>query len=179
MHGLGEGHYALEIDPRKQQVALDCLHDGYLMAAAIAGGDLWESPTAVAKYKALCDYLKANYGITKIILWAQSMGGLPACGLIEAGTVPEICGALFTYPLLLKGEFGLPVTRDYTKFTMPVRLFASYGDGTASRADNADPFALGVTPYAPEHQIVPATGDHGDRSHFPSTDYRAAFARWR
>jgi hypothetical protein len=61
--------------------------------------------------------------------------------------------------------------------TVPMRSYASYGDTTVHRAQNADAFQTKVLSSRTEAAVVACTGNHGDVSHFQGADYIQFFDR--
>lgn len=204
-HGSGDTQLALTTSPIATQDACTqaLLDAGYIIAISNAYGNNWGNDNGVAANNELYAYMAANYTITRVCAWSQSMGGLAGLNGVLDGTIPYK-GWLGSYPVcnlwwmytngwnhVIDAAYGIngtpyavataghdPVLHAANTYNgLRMRFYASAGDISVSKTDNSDQMAALVTGHATECDVVACTGTHGDPSHFQAADYLAFFNR--
>lgn len=147
----------------------------YILAASTSGG-LPADAASYQGYRDFYDYCRAMWSVDAVVAFGQSAGGAvgltalldtsrPICGWI--GIYPDCTGSWTSGPPTYPNPCTVTPSQYAGKF---MRFYASYGDTTMSQATNTDVLAQHVAGYARENWIVECTGNHGDASHFQSTD---------
>lgn len=96
-HGMGENQQAL-LGSDKATCVAALLDAGYILAGTDAHGANWGSQAAVDDYAALDKYMRANYNVSNVAIWSQSMGGHAGLLAIAQNKVKGVVGWLGTYP---------------------------------------------------------------------------------
>ena len=206
-HGAGETAGALLADSLKLGCVNALLDAGYILADCSAGGSVWGIQSSVDPYAGLDSYLRANYNVSGIGVWSQSMGGLAGLHVIEQTKVTGIVGWLGTYPVCnlanlyslgtytsaIASSYGIgagtatyanmtygmdPVLRSAKAFRdTPMRFYSSRSDTVVPGLNNAEVLQATVASTRREAVLVQCTGNHGDPSHFIPAEYLAFFNR--
>lgn len=126
----------------------------------------------------------AERRVPGIVGWA---GIYPACNLAQ---IYNVAGDPYTLKVAIDAAYAIsgdyavktaghdPVLKSAGAFRgVPMRFYASPSDLVVNKATNADAIASLVAPVARESTVVACSGDHGDPSHFQSSDLRAFLAR--
>lgn len=180
---------------------------GYTLLAVTSSGygnRDWGNPASVADYVAAYNALAASETILGTVLWAASMGGLPAATIVANRSIPTLRGVLAKYPVLSLASMyadnpaydaeidtaygGAPgATRaaavncdPYLRATglyadVPWHISHSAGDATVNKAHNAAAFAAKVAAITTV-TVQDTTGDHGDPSNWVWADFAAWLA---
>lgn len=192
---------------RKAGIRDALISQGYILAASNAGGNNWGNPASVQAYLALYAYCLRNYRITNqgedVVFLSQSMGGMSGLNCLADQRFPcrgwygiyPVCNLQSSYTLNFSGQingaYGCDSSTYATKTAgydpnlkpssaypiVPMRFVASYGDTVVPRVDHTDSLQGFLGPLMPEADIVDATGDHGDPSHFLPQDVVDFFGR--
>jgi len=168
------------------------LSEGYIVASSLGTGNGWGNAASQASYKALYDYLIANYNVSNVYFIGQSMGGLASLNLIAGGTVPKVDGWYGIGPVtnlaaayangfssLIEAAYGFSGGANYASATagydpnllatssfatVRYRYTSSFSDTTVTRASNTALMQAKTSIVSPESLIITATGPHGDPS---------------
>lgn len=205
-HGNGEDYTAITADPLKHDIVDTLLLNNYIVCAGDFGGDNWGNDAALTAVTNLYNYMIANYSISRVVFLSQSMGGQSGLLSIPNVTVKGWAGIypvanlanMFggnagAYAPNIRTAYGIagdgsnyaaktaghdPVLLAASTFDgLRMRMYASAGDTTVTKADNSDQLATLVTGHATEHDVVACSGNHGDASHFQPNDLLAFFNR--
>jgi hypothetical protein len=206
-HGAGELADGIFTDALKVSLVEDLVAEGWLVAAADAGGNNWGNDTALATYPELYRYISGRWPVRKTVAFSQSMGGLsgllgvaehrvpyrgwagiyPVCNLRDMYDQGSECreSLVQAYGLAADGGDYGPKTLDHDPTLLPgaafaglpMRFYASPEDRVVGTAANSDRMAGLVRGHASECEVVLCQGDHGHPSHFQSSDLRAFIRR--
>lgn len=193
-HGTGQDDEAMVTDPLLRPVTVALLDAGFAVASSNAHGTNWGNDKALDDYAQLYDWVTSIIGApVSVSLVAGSMGGIsallciaqaripnvthfagiyPACNLAACFTVSSLRSAInaayggaAAYPAASVGHD--PMLYDPAVYAgVRFRCWASPGDTTVKKVDNADAFTALVAPVATEATVVTCSGNHGDPSHF-------------
>lgn len=94
-HGVGEDQTALVSDSLKSGCVATLINAGYLMAGTNDAG--WGTQSSIDCYLRLNILMRANYNVSNVCVWSQSMGGL--AGLMTLTQLSTVIGWLGTYPI--------------------------------------------------------------------------------
>ena len=204
-HGQGEAYNDIAVTTvaTKQAVIQALTSAGYIVACSNAGGGYaWGNEQAVREIVALERYMRANYNISRTLLWGVSMGGITALNVIASGRI-EVIGFLGSAPTCslanMHGVYGAaidtaygvwpgkaygfdPLSRSMKSLSgLPLKMYASAADTTVSKAANADALATAAAKWARSVSVVATSGNHSDPSVFDGPGYlafvNACFAR--
>lgn len=174
---------------------------GYLCVSTLAQDRAWGNPLSVENYYDLIAWAKANYDVTRTILWAASMGGLAAFNIAAGGRVTDLKGVLAIYPVVSLTNFYTdmpsyqseinsayggavsypgndPYLRSAAAFTgKRFRFYHSAADTTSSKTRQTDLMHAKVNPVAAESVVVTTSGNHGDASNWVWSEFAAFFGR--
>lgn len=107
-HGAGEDQTALLTDSLKVNIVNALLDAGYILAGTNAHGENWGCQAAVDDYAALDEYLRANYNVSNVVIWVQSMGGLAGALALAQNKVKGVVGLVGIYPVFsLSDLYGI------------------------------------------------------------------------
>lgn len=107
-HGAGEDQTALLSDSLKLACVNALLDAGYILAGTNAHGDNWGNQVSVDDYCGLDEYVRANYNVSNVCIWSQSMGGMDGLLVLAQNKVQGVVGWLGTYPVCnLANLYGL------------------------------------------------------------------------
>lgn len=158
--------------------------------------------SALDSYRLLYEYVARNFNIENVFVLGQSMGGLSSLNTYAEQRIPNMKGWVGIAPICdlrswsnlndLYAAYGVDNEADlaaaivgYNPIDLPpetwlrcFRAYASYDDGTVSRAANADPFIASLI-YAREAELVACSGDHISADHYRPDDVLAFFDRAR
>lgn len=207
VHGANETQTGLITETIKFACRDALINAGYILAGTNAHGNNWGNQISCDDYPALEKYLRANYNVKNVALWAQSMGGLDGLSVLAQAKI-KLVGILLTYPVVslanlyalgaftaaIEGAYGITGTGNatYANLTygqdpalkngfsyrhVPMRMYASAGDTVVPKAQNSDVLAAAVAGSCRESTLVVCTGDHGDATHFQPSDYVSFFNR--
>lgn len=171
-------------------------------------GDGYGNDASLDTYAELYAFLKETYNLGPLFLYGASMGGLDAANIIGRREFPTpaaaaIVGGAYdlgyiwdlggTYQtaveaaysatdradLLIKSVDYDPIRRDGALYRgVPWRFYTSAGD-TLQPLAGQNAFAAIVEPYAPESEVVIASGAHLDPSQYQANDLLAFYDRYR
>lgn len=99
-HGRSEVESGLLDDSLKAACVTAFLNAGYLMCGTNARGNNFGVQQSVDDYAALDKYMRDNYNVSNVLIWAQSMGGLTGLLLLAQNKVKGVVGWLGTYPMV-------------------------------------------------------------------------------
>jgi pimeloyl-ACP methyl ester carboxylesterase len=187
VHGAAESGGSVVGDIAKRPSIAALRAAGFAVASSDARGDNWGSAASVEDYVALVDWLAAR-GLTRVVVLAQSMGGLDGLQLIDvrrplawAGIFP-VCDLRAVYDA--KPGYRESIRRAYAAATsgwaptglspvspddvagLPMIFWASPQDTQVEKATNTDVCAAEAETKGAQVTVVPTTGDHGDVSNF-------------
>jgi len=176
-HGSGQPIAALD-EPPLRALRDAWMAEGYVVAASEAGGKAWGNDASLAAYADLAHYCRERYQTGRLVVAANSMGGVAGLLLIARGMVGEVSAFVGVQPVVRPEAISWPeVTAAYGgpvppqnrplsySYSLPMRVYASYEDTLVPRATHADALAA-----ATGCVVVDATGEHGDPSHFNPDD---------
>lgn len=176
---------------------------GYVVAACNAHLNNWGNSAALADYVELFAYLRVCYNVSKVVFIGQSMGGLsslltaaahsilvagwagiyPVCSLSTAYADPSFTASINT-AYSISGDYAAktaghdPLLLDGSMFTgLRMRFYASASDTSVPAGTHSTPMAALVEDYATENDVVACSGNHGDPSHFQSSDLLSFLGR--
>lgn len=204
-HGTGEDDESPVSALPLASVTAALLDAGYHVAADQAHGTAWGNDKALQDYADTYAWVLAQ-GVapTATKFLAASMGGISALLCIAQARIPNVThfagiypatnlaacynisslksainnayGGAAAYPVNSVGHD--PMLYDPAVYTgVRFRCWASTGDTTVKKVDNADAFSALVAPVTAEASVVACTGNHGDPSHYQPADVVAFFAR--
>jgi hypothetical protein len=178
---------------------------GYIVAASNAHGNNWGNQASLDDYANLYGFLEGQQISDKVLFLAQSMGGLSALLSIVEGRISNVKGFYGIYPCTnlannyaqgalvggINAAYSISGGNPYATATaghdpnlidagdfpnIRYRASASYSDTLVPRADNWDLMATKLSGKL-EASTLDATGDHGNSSHFNSTDVLDFYSR--
>jgi pimeloyl-ACP methyl ester carboxylesterase len=188
-NGSNEQHFATNANGRVVANAL--LAAGYIVlsAAYTPNVSTWGAQNGLDAYWAAYQYLRDHYSAGKLVLYANSMGGIESLLTLADSRLPKLyawCGtsptadlaknyANATFTATINTAYGIdgshlyaaqtaghdPMLMDGSAFRgVPMLFLAATDDTTVPKADNTDPMAAKVTPYAKSVQVISTTGGH-------------------
>lgn len=188
LHGATQGAASVVADPEVAGAVAAVLQAGYPVLAADAGGNSWGNEQALDDYTAAVADAAERTGASDVVLWAESMGGLPALQLLDSAqlAVPVVAFA-GVYPVCdlssmqdnpavgsqiptaygpdlddaLRRLSPAPITRP-----APMLLWASPEDTVVPKAENADVCAEKMRAAGGRADVIETRGEHGDPSNF-------------
>src|SRR4051794_4166543 len=95
LHGSGGNERSLLMVRKRERVANALLADGYVVAAALAGGNAWGNPTTVQDSRAFAGRLMRRYHLSSVYLMAESMGGLAGMQLADRFPAAKALAGIF------------------------------------------------------------------------------------
>ncbi len=195
-HGDGENQNSAYAAPAKNVVER-LISDGCIVATTVAAGSGWGNAASMAIYKAVYDYVLANFNVVKVIFVGQSMGGLASLNLIAGGTV-NVAGWYGISPVtnladVYANGFSVPINTAYGITNPPtyatqtngfdpnlkaasvfasvsIRMLASYTDGVISRSNNTDLMQTKCQGTSPSVTTLTFVGAHGSQASFLPDD---------
>jgi pimeloyl-ACP methyl ester carboxylesterase len=185
LHGSGGTERTL-IDTRKRErVAEALLADGYVVAAALAGGNQWGNAATVRDYRSLAATLQRRYGLTRVYLVAESMGGL--AGMQLGRTLPAAKALVGIYPvcdlrtMVRHRSFTAAIRAAWAgrspkavepvaPATVPMLVWASPDDTVVPRSTNGAACVARAAASGTPATLVSTVGEHGDPSNFRPAD---------
>lgn len=91
-HGAGEDQNAWTTDALKRPIREALLAQGYILSGSIAAGENWGNQAGLDSYTSQVTDAQARFGIQKLLIFSQSMGGL--AGLLNVGNASFPAGML-------------------------------------------------------------------------------------
>jgi hypothetical protein len=204
--GSGEDYTAWDSDSLKTATRDALLGAGYILCGISAGTTAWGNQASQDCYLPLWTYADANFSANRLLFLSQSMGGLTGLGCLARQDMPVIgwygiypvCSLLAaynhaTFTAAVKTAYGIagdgsdyasktsgydPVLKSASAYpVVRMRTTASNADTYVPRGSHSDVLQTLLASRAREFTILAATGDHGDLSHFVTSDSRQFFAR--
>lgn len=185
VHGASQHGTSAVDNQSTARITKALVEAGYVVAASDAGGNAWGSAASIAEYGTLIDTVKQAYGLGRVYVVAESMGGLAGARLAArddvrawAGVFPVCNVASLTGPDLLAQisavwPSGAPAWTSPVRWPhKPVTVWASAEDTTVPARSNG--WACGAVVGA---TIVHTRGQHGDRSNYDGAAVVELFGR--
>lgn len=97
-HGAGESQTGITADSLKTGIVTRLTDDGWIVASSNAGGDNWGNDASLTAYLALQTYIEANYTVSALAFFSQSMGGLSGLRAAASGSYPKLRAWFGIYP---------------------------------------------------------------------------------
>lgn len=133
-HGLGEDQTGLLTETVKQACVLALLNAGYILVSSNARGNDFGTQAAVDDYAAAAKYVRDNYNVSGVAIWAQSMGGLTGLMAVTQNKIPGLVGLLATYPICsLSANYTTAGGTNYSSYINT--CFGITGSGIATYAN--------------------------------------------
>jgi pimeloyl-ACP methyl ester carboxylesterase len=181
LHGSGGNEHSLLLLKKRERVANALLADGYVVAAALAGGNAWGNATTVQDYRAFAATLMRRYHLTRIYLMAESMGGL--AGMQLGDRLPAAKALIGIYPvcdlrtMVRHRTFTAAIAAAWagrsptavepvSPARLPMIIWASADDTVVPRATNGASCVARARASGTPATLVPTVGEHGDPSNF-------------
>jgi pimeloyl-ACP methyl ester carboxylesterase len=185
LHGSGGTEHSLLMARKRERVANALLADGYVVAAALSGGNEWGNARTVADYRAFAETLMRRYALTRVYLIAESMGGL--AGMQLGNRLPQAKALVGIYPvcdlrtMVRHRTFTAAIhaawagrsakaVEPVSPARLPMIVWASAGDTIVPRATNGGSCVARARAAGTPATLVPTVGDHGDPSNFRPAD---------
>jgi alpha-beta hydrolase superfamily lysophospholipase len=181
LHGSGGNEHSLLVVRKRERVANALLAHGYVVAAALAGGNAWGNRTTVQDYRAFTATLMRRYHLTRVYLIAESMGGLAGMQLgdrlAQAKALVGIFPVCDLRTMVRHRSFTAAIhaawagrsanaVEPVTPARLPMLVWASDGDTIVPRATNAASCVARAKAAGTPATLVSTVGDHGDPSNF-------------
>lgn len=181
VHGSGGNEHSLLLERKRERVANALLADGYVLAAALAGGNAWGNPTTVQDYRAFATALMQRYHLTRVYMMAESMGGLAGMQLGNRLTAARALVGIYPVcdlrTMLRHRSFtaaiaaawagrGAEAVEPVAPARLPTMVWASAGDTVVPRASNGASCVARARAAGTSATLVPTAGEHGDPSNF-------------
>jgi len=200
-HGSGADQTMFRTDAYFIQVRRLLLMAGYAVGSSNNHGASWGNNASLADSVALAALMRSDYGISDMLLWGVSMGGIGSLLELAAGTISDIVGWMGSSPATnlnycFNHGFGSPIDAAYggdfatngvghdpnlfsgSAFTgKRMRFYASPDDTVVPKANNTDLMAALVNAFATESGVVVTSGEHGAAGQLPPTDILAFIER--
>ncbi|WP_461172266.1 hypothetical protein M1D93_14880 [Arthrobacter sp. Z1-9] len=177
---------------------------GFAVATCDFHGNAYGSPAVMADARAVLDEVLKIAPINGLLLSGESMGGIAALNVLTRKALPNVLGVFLSQPIVslkhrydnghgpdIRASYGItPDGSDYVTKTaghdpdfepgsrfggVPLYITSSTTDSAALKAPFIDSLMERVQSYSPV-TFVPASGGHGDPSHFIPGNY-VAFLR--
>jgi hypothetical protein len=172
------------------------LNQGWIVLACDAAGDAWGNQASLDAYSSAIAWVQSQYAFSETDLYGVSMGGIPGLLLTaQHADIQKFYGVfpccnlsnVYTstvYPNAVKTAYGFsdssqyavataghdPVLLDPVLFTgKKIRLVASPSDTNIVKSQNTD-LVFSLFGSTATVTVLPATGNHGDPSHFVPAD---------
>lgn len=190
VHGAGQNGMAILEQALRAEVAAKLLDEGFVVAAADAGGKAWGNASSVRRYRGLVAELRAA-GARRVYVLAESMGGLAGFQIADA-----VDGVAAWYPVCdvrtleddarfkfdIDAAWGRAERDAVEPLAMtglsgkPVELWASPEDSLVPKHSNADVCAARARAAGARVTLHETRGEHGDPSNFDAQAILEAFS---
>lgn len=176
---------------------------GFAVATCDFHGNAYGSPTVMADARAVLDVVLKIAPINGLLLSGESMGGISALNALTRKALPNVLGAYLSQPIVslrhrydngrgpeIRASYGIsPDGSDYATKTagydpdlepgsrfggVPLYITSSTSDSVALKNPFIDNLMARVSGYSPI-TFAPASGGHGDPSHFIPGNYVSFF----
>jgi pimeloyl-ACP methyl ester carboxylesterase len=158
-HGSGELANVWVTDSLKAGVRDTLMGDGHIIAASLAGGNLWGNDTANTHYVNLVNQVTSRFNVTRIVAIFQSMGGTSGFKIVADNLIPNIKGVYCIYPVCnLANLYG------NASFTSAIQsAYGIPGSGTyATQTAGHDPVLFTTTQLQNFTMPMRFTASYGD-----------------
>lgn len=188
-NGSDETHWQTNANGKVVADALTAAGYIVLSAANTANTSTWGAQAGLDAYYEAYGWAVSNLNFGPIVLYANSMGGIESLLTLADSRLPTVyawCGtspaadlaknyANATLTSTINTAYGIDGSHLYAAQTaghdpmlmagnafrgVPMLFLAASDDVTVPKADNTDPMAAKVTPYAASVQVIPTTGGH-------------------
>lgn len=207
LHGVSGDEDSMVTDADMGDMLDAWLDRGWVVIGPDSGGATWGNSSAMSGLEDVWTWADAIWTVAKSgpLVYGQSMGGLVGLNLIHASTVPVVAyvgnsaaidlEAVYNGAVALQSSienaysFSSPydagattgfdpmdaLVADYSG--VPMRFYASSGDSTISKTNNADAFETKMAAHDAELTVISVSGGHVSTDHYRPADTIAFYDR--
>jgi hypothetical protein len=187
-HGVDQDEFTVTNDPLYGGLTEELIEAGFAIVSSRAGGNDFTNPARVNNYRQLASVAMQHYRIQNVFLLADSMGAIPAVGLMASDYTPirglaainpalDVASATPQWPTFREEYPPNPVEQSLNPLALPVedlaranmRFYVTKGDTVVNSTANAQAFK-GKFGQVADISIVDCSGGHSDPSCVQPTD---------